>query len=72
VTEHVAAVVPLQVPPVQMYELTDGLQFAVRVELPPKATELGEAVTVQTGRVVTVTVAVARAPVPSPFAPATV
>lgn len=65
--------VPTQVPPVQLYELAMGVQLAVSVEVPPAATDVGDAVRLQTGVVeadpVTVTVAMDVFPVPYAFAP---
>jgi hypothetical protein len=57
----------------QLNVTATGLQLAVRFDVPPDAMEAGEAVSVQTGvRLVTVTIALATAPVPEALIPATV
>ena len=74
VTMQDAAVVPAQVPPVQLKKITGVVQLDVRVEVPPMAMEAGVAVRVQksAGGGVTVTAAVAILPAPPALLPLTV
>ena len=67
------AVVVGHVPPVHVYEVAAGSQWAVSVAVPPGEIEAGVAVTVQTGGadVATVTVALAVLPAPPPLLPVT-
>ena len=46
---QVAAVVPAQLPPVQLYDVGEFVQVAVNTDVPPDATLDGLAVSVQTG-----------------------
>ena len=43
------ALVPGQVPPVQVNEVAAGVQLAVSAEAPPASTEVGAALSVQAG-----------------------
>ena len=74
VTVQVVALVPTQVPPVQVNDVAAGVQLAKSVELPPALIEAGAAVKEQDGGcnggvTVTVTVAEAVLPLPTTLAP---
>lgn len=74
VTTQVAAVVPAQVPPVQVKEVAGVLQLEVRVEVLPGLIAAGDALRMQKsgGGDVTVMVALAILPAPMAFVPLTV
>jgi hypothetical protein len=58
--------------PVQTYDVTDGLQLALKVEVDPAVTDPGVALKVQLGTgVLTVTMALAALPAPAELTPAT-
>jgi hypothetical protein len=58
--------------PVQTYDVTDGLQLALKVDVAPAAIDPGAALKVQLGSgVLTVTSVLAAVPAPTAFTPAT-
>ena len=73
-TTHVAAVVPAQVPPVQLKKDAGVLQLDVRVEVPPGLMDVGNALRTQksVGGAVTVRVALAILTAPAALLPLTV
>ena len=69
---QVVTLVPAQLPPVQTKDVAAGVQLAESVDVPPAVIEAGEALRVQDGGCdagVTVTVAEAVLPVPTPLLP---
>ena len=74
-TVQVVALVPTQVPPVQVNEVAAGVQLAESLAVPPAVITAGDALRVQDGGCdtgVTVTVAEEVLPVPMTLAPVNV